>query len=570
MKFLGGVVTKSNNTKSLQKLLKEKKYDGIIIPSQDAFQSEFVPKESRRLEWITGFSGSAGSAIILQNKCAFFTDGRYTLQAKQEVDQSYKQYNISEVNPWKWLSQNTNKDNIIYFDPWLYTEKQLAPYHKEKINLQPLSENIVDILWEDKPKAGKELAYLHPIKYSGKNYEEKISKIIEEIHNKNIDACLISSSESICWLLNIRGNDADCTPLLLSYALIKKNDDIILFTDPDKISEEVINSFNNKVKIIDLSECIEYLNNLDIQSIWLDSSTTPIALINAVGNKKIIREDDPCLLPKSCKNQTEQKGAINAHIKDGLVVSKFIKWVKEQATTSELECSKKLLQLRKEQDLFQQPSFESIVGFKENGAIVHYRVTERSNKKISGNGLLLVDSGGQYLNGTTDVTRTISIGDPTEEEIKCYTLVLKGHIALARATFPKGTTGSQLDVLARNALWQNGLDYDHGTGHGVGSYLGVHEGPQRISKSSSNVALEVGMIISNEPGYYKTGEFGIRIENLIMVEEKPELSKNGNVFLGFKTITCAPLEDKLIDKNLLNEEEKTWLESYTNWVNATI
>lgn len=558
-----------DRTTSLQSLLKKEGFEGMIIPSHDAFQSEFVPPESRRLEWLTGFSGSAGTAIILQDQCAFFTDGRYTLQALEEVPKLYQVFNSGETSPWQWLQQHGDDALPIAYDPWLMTEPQLQYYKKLGVNLKALEENPVDVLWKDKPLPCQDQAVLHSIEYAGEITESKISQLTEQLQSQKTEAFLITAPDAICWLLNIRGNDTAFTPILLSYALVGADGKVILFVDEKKISKEIVDAFGSGLQIVPLAECAHFLSKVAYRSIGIDPATTPLALIDALHGKEIVKRDDPCQLLKSCKNNVEQEGTRKAHIRDGVALTEFLCWIASQpndGSVSELSCSRKLLELRGRQELFQQPSFESIVGFKEHGAIVHYRVTEDSDLAIKGDGLLLVDSGGQYLDGTTDVTRTIAIGQPTAEEKHCYTLVLKGHIALARAVFPQGVSGSQLDGFARQFLWQEGLDYDHGTGHGVGSYLGVHEGPQRISKMPNNVALQPGMILSNEPGYYKQDAFGIRIENLVLVHEKQALSHGAKQFIGFDTVTCAPMEPKLIEVSLLDVNEKEWLRVYHRWV----
>jgi Xaa-Pro aminopeptidase len=507
-------------------------------------------------------------AVLLQEKSAFFTDGRYTLQAAQEVPPCYEIHNSADIAASQWLAEECSENASIAYDPWLMTEQQLRPYREAAIALTPLTSNPIDSLWKNRPAASRAEAVLHPIEFSGCDAEVKIEAVIADCQAKSLDAFLLTAPDSICWLLNIRGGDVDHTPLLLGYALLGCDGKITLLTEESKIPPTIRHLFGDRLSVMPLEKSVESIKEASYQRIGVDISSCPIALMEAVGDTRLLRGTDPCILPKALKNDVEQQGARNAHIRDGVALTEFLHWV-ENTTASgkeitELECSKKLIELRSKQAHFKEPSFESIVGFAGNGAIVHYRVTEESNRSIKGDGLLLVDSGGQYRDGTTDVTRTIAIGNPTEEHKTCYTRVLKGHIALARALFPTGTTGAQIDTLARNALWQIGLDYDHGTGHGVGSYLGVHEGPQGISKRSHNIALQPGMIVSNEPGYYQTDAFGIRIESLILITASSIPSEKP--FLCSETLTCAPLSPQLIDAALLDDAEKKWLYEYHHWV----
>lgn len=546
------------NLKKLQQQLKKLKIAAFIVPSNDEFQSEFTPAYAQRLTWLTGFTGSAGTAVVLCNKAAFFTDGRYTLQAKTQVSDDFEKYNIADKKPWQWLKENIKKENVIGVDPWLHTKSNIKHYLEITDKILPVL-NPIDLIWEDRPLQKPSVAKIHMLKYAGEKPDSKIKKITAILKEKEADACILTSPDSICWLLNIRGNDIPNSPILLCYAIIYAKGNIELIIDKDCIDKKVKAHLGSKVKITlpeNLKQSIKYLDN---KPILLDPATSPVWFFNNLKKSVIIEGDDPCLLLKACKNNVEIAGTIEAHIIDGAAVTKFLCWINEnhaKEKITETSIDKKLIEFRSQSELFQQTSFDTIAGFKENGAIVHYRASEKTSKTVSGNGVMLVDSGGQYLNGTTDITRTFAIGEPTKEQMRNFTLVLKGHIALATAIFPEGTTGSQLDILARKHLWDNGLDYDHGTGHGVGSYLNVHEGPHRISKMPNTIALKVGMIVSNEPGYYKSGEYGIRIENLVLVRQ---YSKG---FLCFETITKAPIDKKLIDESIMTDSEKKWLDAY--------
>ncbi len=535
---------------AIRELLQAEDVEGFIAPSTDEFQSEFTPKHARRLEFLTGFTGSYGVAIILRNKAAFFTDGRYTIQAKQQVN-GFELYNIADKKPWEWAAEEVG-GGAIGIDPWLHNEDNYAKYQ----NVRNLVRNPIDQIWEDRPLPIKSQVEVHDLQYSGEESSDKITTICADMQQNNIDACLLTTPDCVCWLLNIRAHDASNSPLLLAFAILYSDGKLDLFIEQNRISNEVLEHLGRNVSIKnpgDLGSCLEKLGGKTVSA---DPTATPHWFFEKLGKNEITREQNPCILPKSCKNPSEIEGAKQAHIKDGVAVTKFLYWIQNRnESIDEVTIDQKLLEFRKQDESFVEPSFDTIAGFGANGAIVHYRAEQDSCKKIDCDGILLVDSGGQYPCGTTDITRTIAIGAATSEQKRNFTLVLKGHIALASARFEKGTTGSELDPLARQFLQEAGLDYDHGTGHGVGSYLNVHEGPQRISKLKSEVALAPGMIISNEPGYYKAGAYGIRIESLIVVVEQ------GDEY-AFETITKAPIDRNLIDWKIMTEAEKKWLENY--------
>jgi Xaa-Pro aminopeptidase len=509
------------------------------------------------LAWLTGFTGSAGFAIITKDKAAFFTDGRYVLQAKEELPSYYEQHNISEKSPSQWVLENLSAHEKVGYDPWLFTESQLSKYDRP---LVALTSNPIDALWSDRPSPPDDSIRLHPIEYAGKDDESKRTDIAASL---KADQLLLTACDSIAWLLNIRGNDVPHTPIVHSMCLLRRDGTYDLFVDLQKVKDDILTALQqNGGTLIDISQILDHIKKI-AGSCQIDPQTTPMILLQTLeqAGVKIVRERDPCLLPKALKNPIELKGAHHAHVQDGIALHRFFEWLHTQSLegeTTELSAAQKLHELRKEGDLFQDLSFDTISGFGAHGAIIHYGVTPKSNVPLKREGLYLLDSGGQYLTGTTDVTRTIALGTPTTEQKNRYTRVLKGHIALAQAIFPAGTTGIQLDVLARQFLWQVGCDYDHGTGHGVGSYLSVHEGPQGISKRAPDVPLKPGMILSNEPGYYKEGEYGIRIENLMTVVELPHLQG----FYGFETLTLAPLDLTLIEDSLLTDEERAWIEGY--------
>jgi len=534
----------------LIKSFSKNKINAYLIPSTDEFLNEYTPSHLRRLEYVTGFSGSYGIALISNTQNYLITDGRYLLQAKQELPKDFKIVEgISKVDV-----QDMGK---IGYDPMLFSNATIAALKKQKLDLVPVEKNLVDSIWQDRPVIHNRPALLLDKKYSGMDSSNKITNVIKRL-NKDADYLLLTNPDSICWLLNVRGHDVPFTPVLLSYLLLSRRGKVILFTDPRKVSH--IKGLETK----DIGEIKKEFKSLikSKHKIQFDPNRTPV-WFSENGRERVITENDPIALPKACKNDVEIKGIKEAHLQDGIAVKKFISWLTKNVSKNidEIYASAKLLEVRNERNLFQYPSFETISAFGSNAAIVHYKPTAKTNKKITKNGLYLIDSGGQYLNGTTDVTRTICFGKPTSEQKRNYTLVLKGHIAIATAKFPEGTTGSQLDSLARQFLWQYGLDYKHGTGHGVGHFLAVHEGPQNISKVASSVPLQENMILSNEPGFYKAGEYGIRIENLVRV-----IKSKSKGFLEFETLTLVPIATNLIDKKLLTIQEINWVSEYNNKV----
>ncbi|MCE3230947.1 MAG: X-Pro aminopeptidase [Alphaproteobacteria bacterium] len=562
----------------LRRLLNEWGGDGFIIPRVDAYQGEYVAPCDERLAWLTGFTGSAGMAIVLKGKAALFVDGRYTLQAKNQIDQNnYEICSLNDYPPYTWLKEHLEKGQKVFYDAWLHTlhDKGRAQKVCEAVGASfiPAPQNLIDKLWTDRPPSPLNPVCIHDMQYTGVSSEDKRQQVAKTLQEKRADAALLTTPESIAWLLNIRGNDVPHIPVAQGFAMIWADASVDLFIHPAKVSSEVQNHLGNGVRLAALGSLENWLGALKDTAVLIDPAFTPLALIKPLEKCRLIESSDPCTLPKALKNPVEAMEARQAHIQDGLAVTRFLAWLSRVVLTktiTELEAAEKLLSFRKQSPLFRDTSFGTISASGPNGAIVHYKASPETNRTLDLNSLYLVDSGGQYLNGTTDITRTIAIGTPTPEQKDRFTRVLKGHIALATAVFPIGTTGSQLDPLARQALWQAGLDYDHGTGHGVGSYLNVHEGPQRISKGPSSVALQPGMIISNEPGYYKPNAYGIRIESLVMVVEKGIPKGGERPLLGFETLTQAPIDTTLVDVAMLTPQELAWLNAYHAQVRETL
>ncbi len=548
---------KNFRLKELKKLLKEQKIDYFFLPNSDEFFSEYLPENKKRIQYVTGFTGSNAYVIFGQNKSYFFTDGRYILQAQNEIDLAeFEIFNIAEKPVLSWISDNIKKDEKIALDPKLVNVNFVKKIAAEKVFCE---KNLVDEIWHDVPNATASKVFALDEKLTG---ADSIFKRNQVLKNFDADAMIITKPENLCWLLNIRAFDIEFTPLLLAYAILFKNGEVELFVDEKRfagINLPQVNFVQNDCFDLRIAVLKKSVKKIQID---LESTNYWLYEILEKNNFEIIAKTDPINLLKACKNQTEVSGMIKAHEEDGAAVSKFLLWLenalKNGEEVDEIKAEEKILEFRKESKNFLYPSFNTISSFADNGAVIHYHASKKTNKKIEGDSLYLIDSGGQYCGdfiGTTDVTRTVAVGNPTEEMMENFTRVLKGHIALARAKFPRGTTGGQLDALARFHLWNVGKDYDHGTGHGVGSFLSVHEGPCGISRRAHQELLP-GMIISNEPGFYKEGEYGIRIENLMLVEEFNEK------FLCFKTLTLVPLDERLIDFSMLTYPEKKWLAEY--------
>jgi Xaa-Pro aminopeptidase len=568
----------------LRETLARQRLDGFIVPRADEHQGEYVPPSGQRLAWLTGFTGSAGVAIVLADRAALFVDGRYTLQAAAQADATlFEIRHLIDEPPARWLGGALAHGMVVGYDPWLHTpqdvERLRAGAARSGATLTAVDSNPVDQVWPGKPLAPLAPVVPHPERYAGESAAAKRSRLGRALAEEGVAAAVLTMPESIAWLLNIRGGDVPHTPLPLSFAILRDDGGVTLFIDTRKLAPGLDRHLGNSVALEEPERLGPALDELAKSGVRVQVDPTTAAAwvfdrLTAAGGQ-IHRASDPCLLPKACKNPTELDGTRAAHRRDGAALSRFLAWLAREAPRGELcevAASDQLEAFRREGDLFRDLSFPTISGAGPNGAIVHYRATPESERRLEPGNLYLLDSGAQYLDGTTDITRTIAIGAPSPEMRDRFTRVLKGHIALATARFPKGTTGTQLDAFARRALWEKGLDYDHGTGHGVGSYLGVHEGPQRISKAPNSQPLLPGMIVSNEPGYYKTGAYGIRIENLVVVQPLANAGGNGDGrdMLGFETLSLAPIDRTLIDRDLLDEDEIAWLDAYHQRVRETL
>ena len=566
--------------KALREELARRSLDGFVVPLTDEHMSEYVGAYAQRLGWLTGFQGSAGSAVVLPEEAAIFVDGRYTLQVREQVDGNHWSYqSVPQTSVADWLKDHAGQGARIGYDPWLHTKGWVTAARKalaEKgAELIAVDANPVDAIWPDRPLPSPARLVVHPEEYAGKSSAAKRQEMAEWLASKKADAAVLSALDSIAWTFNIRGQDVDRTPVALAYALVHADATADLFVAPDKIDDAVRAHLGNGVRLHDRAEFEPALKGLGGRRIAVDPERAVAAIFEALGGAgaTILKARDPAVLPKAIKNPVEIAGHKAAQARDGAALTRFLHWMALEAPKGgldELAAVAKLQAFREETGRLRDLSFDTISGAGPNGAVVHYRVSEATNRRIEPGSLFLIDSGGQYQDGTTDVTRTIAIGTPSAEMKARFTRVLKGHIALARSVFPAGTRGSQLDVLARQFLWAAGLDYAHGTGHGVGAYLSVHEGPQRIASfGGGDEPLQPGMILSNEPGYYKAGEYGIRIENLVLVEPR-EIEGAEKVMLGFETLTFAPIDRNLIDIALLDAGERGWLDDYHAKVAALI
>ncbi|MEW5729748.1 MAG: aminopeptidase P family protein [Pseudomonadota bacterium] len=562
---------------ALRAELVRRKLDGFVIPRADEHQGEYVAPRARRLEWLTGFSGSAGMAVVLTERAAIFVDGRYTLQVRAEVDTvRFEPMHLIEEPPAGWLAEVAASGARIGFDPWLHTPDQVDTLRhgcdRAGAELVACETNPIDTLWTDQPGPPLAPVVPHPIEHAGRSSGDKRAAVAATLAGDRLDAAVLSDPASVAWLLNIRGADVEFTPLPLCFAILHADARVELFLDAAKPAPGLAAHLGPEVTVRPPAEFLAALDSLAGRAVRVDRSTVPFAVHERLrtAGARVDRSTDPCALPKACKNEVELSGARAAHRRDGAALVRFLAWLDGRGDVDELTAADGLEEFRRQGALFQGLSFPTIAGAGPNGAIVHYRSTPATNRRLERGQLFLLDSGAQYLDGTTDVTRTVAIGPAGDEERHRYTLVLKGHVAVSTAVFPAGTAGHQLDVLARAALWAEGLDYDHGTGHGVGSFLSVHEGPQRISKSGVQpVALKPGMVLSNEPGYYKTGAYGIRIENLVAVAEADMVGAECPM-LRFETLTLVPYDRGLIDPALLTESERAFVDAYHARVAAEI
>ena len=550
--------------------------DGLLVPHEDEHQNEYLPAANDRLAWATGFTGSAGAAAIMKDKAAVFVDGRYTLQVREQVDQAL--FEIRDlVDGGVPAYVELQKGSVIGYDPRLHSPDALAGLKraadKAGATLKPVTPNPLDSAWgAERPAQPKAGVVPQPLEYAGEDSAAKRARIGESLRKLGADAAVLTAPASIAWLFNVRGGDVIRTPLPLSQAIVRADGSARLFLDPDKVTAKLPAWLGNQVSLETPDDLEAALDSLRGQKVLVDPAQSSAWYFDKLGDA-VVRGMDPTTLPRACKNAVEIAGAREAHRRDGAALSRFLHWIATEGQINppdEKEAVAKLEGFREATGSLQDLSFDTIGAANGHGALPHYHPTERSNERAALGSLLLVDSGGQYLDGTTDVTRTMAIGEPTQEMKRRNTLVLKGHLAIARLRFPAGTTGSQIDAFARAALWSEGLDYDHGTGHGVGVYLGVHEGPHRIAKAPNTVALQSGMIVSNEPGYYKSGEYGIRIENLEVVMPAEDIPGGERPMHRFEALTLAPIDKRLVVLDMLTDVERTQFNSYHARVLAEI
>lgn len=566
--------------KAVRALMSDAGLDAFIVPRADEYLGEYIPERNERLKWITGFNGSAGVAIILADKAAIFVDGRYTVQVRQEVSaELFEIHQLIEEPHVEWLQKELQPGAKIGYDSRLHSlawqRAAVEVFRSADQEMLALTDNIIDRCWVDRPAPIVQAAILLELAFTGESSADKRRRIGADIAASNADVALIFAPDSVSWLLNIRGTDIPCLPIVQSFAMLSTDGSLVLFVDSARIPEGFDEHVGPGVEVLPENAAETTFKRYSGMSVLGDSQAanawTQLALVDC--GATLIPAPDPVLLPKACKNSVEVQGTRNAHIRDAVAEVRFLAWLDGEVEAGRLHdeatLSDQLLSFRQTGEYFQDSSFDTISAAGENAAMCHYNHLNGVPAQLQMDTVYLVDSGAQYFDGTTDITRTVAIGDPGDEIRRMYTLVLKGHIALAQARFPQGTNGTQLDVLARQFLWQEGFDYDHGTGHGVGSFLSVHEGPQRIAKANNPVALCEGMIISNEPGYYRDGGFGIRCENLVVVQACTDVGGDRPT-LSFETITLVPFDRRLLLPTLLDVGEVAWLNSYHDKVRETL
>jgi Xaa-Pro aminopeptidase len=569
------------HTPLIRAAMAEQGLDGFVVPHEDEHQNEYLPQANDRLAWATGFTGSAGAAVILKDKAAVFVDGRYAIQVRDQVDpEMFEVRDLVEGGVPAYLREAARPGWTIGYDPKLHSPDALARLSEAATSvgaaLKAVAANPLDQAWgQARPPQPKAPVVPHPLEYAGEDSASKRARLGADLAKDGAEAAVITAPAAIAWLFNIRGGDVIRSPLPLGQAILRADGTATLFLDPDKLTPDLPAWLGNEVALATPEDLEPALAALGGQTVLADPALTSAWYFEALekAGAKIIQGSDATTLPRACKNAVEIAGARRAHVRDGAALTRFLHWLGTEGQESlpdELEAVAKLEAFREATGALKDISFDTIAGATANGAICHYHPTHRTNRRSEPGSLLLIDSGGQYLDGTTDVTRTVAMGEPSAEMRERFTLVLKGHLALSRVRFPAGTTGPALDVLARAPLWAAGLDYDHGTGHGVGSYLGVHEGPHRIAKVNNTVALRPGMIVSNEPGYYKEGAYGIRIENLQVVTEPAPIPGGERPMLGFEPLTLAPIDRRLVEVALLTPEERAQLDAYHARVLAVI
>jgi Xaa-Pro aminopeptidase len=566
--------------KALRAWMVKAKIDAVLVPRADEHQGEYVPPFAERLRWLTGFTGSAGIAIAGKKVAALFIDGRYTVQAKAETDtKTFEVSLLPRPRIGEWLSEHLAKGAIVGFDPWLHTASEMtrlsAALAVKGIKLKPLAKNPIDVLWgKQQPTPPGATVVPHPLALAGRSAADKISEIQKQLKDDGQHGAILTLPDSICWLLNIRGSDVAHNPVVLAFAILPASGKVELFIKPEKIDPAARAHLSPVAKISAPDQlCVRIKALRDAaKRVRFDPDTAAAWFETALGAKSIVRGQDPCILPKAVKTTAEVTGTRAAHVRDGAAIVRFLSWLDDtlgKGNVDEITAVKQLEACRRDTGKLKDISFATISGSGPNGAIVHYRVTDATNRTLKHGELFLLDSGAQYQDGTTDITRTLAIGQPTAEMRSRFTAVLKGHIAIATAKFPKGTRGLDLDPFARRALWDAGVDFDHGTGHGIGSYLSVHEGPQSISRAGSAV-LRPNMLLSNEPGYYKEGAYGIRIENVVLVTPLAKIRGGDREMMAFETLTLAPFDRKLIDADALTSDEFEWVNAYHANVCATL
>ncbi|MCF2904335.1 aminopeptidase P family protein [Octadecabacter sp. CECT 8868] len=548
---------------TLRSAITDQKLDGFLVPRADRFQGEYVAPCDERLAWLTGFTGSAGFCAVLPDIAGVFIDGRYRVQVRDQIADVFTPVHWPETSLSDWLKEQLPDGGVVGFDPWLHTVTQIrdlkASLDPAGITLEPV-DNLVDAIWGDRPAPPRNPVRVQPDELAGESHNSKQTRLAAVLNQDT--SAFIALPDSICWLLNIRGTDIPRNPVVQAYAILNATGHVALFSDAT-FDDAAVSHLGTNVTVHGIEGLSGYISTLD-GSLQIAPTSTPHAVLSLMA-VAAVDGVDPCIIPKACKNDVEIAGSREAHLRDGAAMVRFLAWLDDEAPKgqlTEIDVVKSLEGFRRDTNALQDVSFETISGAGPNGAIVHYRVNEDTNRPVNVGELLLVDSGGQYLDGTTDITRTIAIGDVGSEEKACYTRVLQGMIAISRVRFPKGVRGRDLDALARYPLWLAGQDYDHGTGHGVGSYLSVHEGPQGLSRRADTV-LETGMILSNEPGYYREGAFGIRIENLITVREAaPVTGGDARDMLDFETLTFVPFDRTLVEVTQLTDDERAWIDQY--------
>ncbi|WP_297632499.1 aminopeptidase P family protein [uncultured Clostridium sp.] len=555
----------------LRKEMVENSIDYYIIPSEDAHQSEYVPEYYRGRAYISGFTGSAGTLLLGREKGILWTDGRYFIQAEKELEGSGIEMFKMRIPGWptllEWLTDNIKEGETIGFDGKTISVEEFKGYSKlaeEKLLKIKLEKDLLEKVWIDRPELPKEKIFIHEVKYAGKGRKEKINEVRNEMSKLDVDSYIIASLDDIAWLFNLRGNDVKNNPVFLSYAIVE-SDRVTLFIDLDKVDNSVRKTLEeDEITLKDYNDILEDVRNLQGKVLIDENKVSAMVRTNLLDEVEVIEKLNITTTLKAIKNDIEIENLKKCQVKDGIAMVKFMKWLKEnivKGSISEISAAEKIKEFRSELALFKGTSFDSICAHKEHGAMMHYSATKDSNYNLESKGFLLLDSGGQYLDGTTDITRTFILGDLTEEERKDFTLVLKSHINLLRTRFLKGISGSNLDIKARQPLWDEGIDYKCGTGHGVGFFLNVHEGPQSISPVPNKVALEPGMILTNEPGVYRKGKHGIRTENTMLVVKDIKDEEFGE-FYKFQVISYCPIDLDGIDKELLSKEERNWLNEY--------